>query len=152
MKILTSFLVNFNYSVSCGLSAAPGRSGTGTNRFRPAPDRSQLAWTGTSLGPVCVGRYRVSNDLCRCLTIYIDRHRPLETRYGPAHTGPRLVLVQASWGRSGAGLNRLVPVGAGLGRLVPMPVPVPLGPGASYAELCLPFKEKGKLLTTKVEV
>ena len=37
----------------------------------------------------------------------IDRHRPLESRYGLAHTGPRLVPVQASWGRSGTGLNRL---------------------------------------------
>ena len=131
------------YSVSCGLSAAPVGTGrhrgqaapaptgpdrprpvpTGTDRFRPASDRPQLAWTGTSLGPICAGPYRVSNGLCRCLTTYIDRHRPLETRYGPAQTGPRQVPVQASWGRSGAGLNRPVPVGsgAGLGRLVPVP-------------------------------
>ena len=56
----------------------------------------------------------------------MNRHRPLETRYGPAQTGPRLVPVQASWGRSDAGPNRSVPAGADLGRLVP----VPLGPGA----------------------
>ena len=55
--------------------------------------------------------YSVPSGLCRCFTTYIDRHRPLETRFGPAQTGPRLVSVQASWGRSGAGLNRSVPVG-----------------------------------------
>ena len=103
----------FLYSVSCGLSAAPAPTGPDRHRHLPAPDRPQLSWTGTSLGSVCAGPYRLSNGLCRCLAIYIDRHRPLETRYGPAHTGPRLVPVQASWGRSGAGLNRSVPVWAG---------------------------------------
>ena len=43
------------------------------------------------------------------------RHRPLETRYGPVQSGPRLVPVQASWDRSGAGLGRLVPVSLGPG-------------------------------------
>ena len=41
-------------------------------RPQPAPEpadsgRPQLAWTGTSLGPVYVGPYRLSNGLCRCL-------------------------------------------------------------------------------------
>ena len=40
---------------------------TGTDRSRPAPDRPQLAWTGTSLGPVCAGPYRVSNGLYRSM-------------------------------------------------------------------------------------
>ena len=62
----------------------------GTDRFRPAPNRPQLAWAGTSLGPVCDGPYRVSNGLCRSMLI-------------------RAVPVQASWGRSDAGLNRSVP-------------------------------------------
>ena len=44
---------------------------------------------------------------------FYHRHRPLETRYGPAQTGPSLVPVQASLGRSGAGLNRSGPVGVG---------------------------------------
>ena len=57
----------------------------------------------------------------------IDRHRPLETRYVPAQTGPRLVLVQASKSRPGARLNRFVPVlieslTAGVGRSVQVPV------------------------------
>ena len=62
--------------------------------------------------PVGTGakRHRHRPIQCRCLTTNIDRHRPLETRYGPAQTGPRLVPVQASWGRSGAGLNRSVPM------------------------------------------
>ena len=93
--------------------------GTGTNRPRTAPtdsDRPQLGWTGNSLGPVCAGPYRVSTDLCRSMSIVKHRQRPLETRYGPAQTGPRLVLVQASLGRYGAGLNRSVPVPVGSGR------------------------------------
>ena len=75
---------------------------TGTNRAisaRPAPDRPQRAWAGTSIEPVCAGPYRVSNGLCRCLTFYIDRHSRLETRYGPAETGSRLVPVWAGWCR-----------------------------------------------------
>ena len=63
----------------------------------------QFFWTK----PEKVGR---PSFLCRCLIFYIDRHIPLETRYGPAQNGPRLVPVQASWGRSGAGLYRSVPV------------------------------------------
>ena len=71
----------------------------------------------------------------------IDRHRPLETRYGPAQTGSRLVTVQASWRRSGAGLNRLVPVGASLGRLVPVPV----GPGAArHRPVSVPRRDRKK--------
>ena len=42
----------------------PALNDTGTDRFRPAPDRSQLACTGTSLGPVCAGPYRLSNGMC----------------------------------------------------------------------------------------
>ena len=57
-------------------------TGNGTNRARPiqadtGPDR--IAWTGTSLGLVCAGPYRVSNGLCRCLTIDIVGYRPLES-------------------------------------------------------------------------
>ena len=40
---------------------------TGTDRFGPAPDRPQFAWTGTSLGLVYAGPYRVSNGLCRSM-------------------------------------------------------------------------------------
>ena len=103
----------------------PAPAPTGTDRFGPAPDRPQLAWTGTSLGPVCAGPYRVSNGLCRSISKVKHRHRPLETRNGPAQTGSRLVTVQASWGRSGAGLNRSVSVGAGaaLPRYRPVPLP-----------------------------
>ena len=36
-----------------------------------------------------------------------QRHIRLESRYGPAHTGPRLVPVQVSWDRSGAGRKKL---------------------------------------------
>ena len=39
----------------------PAPAPTGTDRFRPAPDRPQLAWTGTSLGPVCAGRFFAKN-------------------------------------------------------------------------------------------
>ena len=106
--------------------SAPAASGTGNNRPRPAPiptdsDQPQPAWTGTNLGLVCAGPYRVSNGLCRYLTIDIDQHRPLETRNGPElQVGnwpvpvpvdadqDRLVPVWAGWFRF-----RLVPTGAG---------------------------------------
>ena len=81
------------YSISSDLSAvsAPDGTGrhwgqatpapTGPDRHRPiqtgaGPDRTQLAWTGTSLRPVCAGPYRVSNDLCRSMSIVKHRHRP----------------------------------------------------------------------------
>ena len=98
------------FRVSCGLSAAPATVGakrllhlhqpaqTGIDRFMPPLDRTQLAWTGQSLGPVFAGPYRVSNGLCRCMTIYIDRHRLQRLdmdRYRPARS-------RAGRGRSGS--------------------------------------------------
>ena len=83
--------IDYNlYSVSCylslrGIGPYPTPTGTG-----PAPtclDQHQ-SWTGL---------YRVSNGLCRCLTIDIDRYRP--------------VLVWCRSKQVGTGLNRSVPVG-----------------------------------------
>ena len=83
-----------------------------TNRFSTRIDIMAITYphrpiqTRTGPVPTCFGRhqsragpYRLSNGLCWCLTFDIDRHRPLETRYGLTQTGPRLVPVQASWGR-----------------------------------------------------
>ena len=56
----------------------------------------------------------LSNGLCRSMPKVKHRYRPLESWYGPAQTGPRLVPVQTCKGRSGAGFNRWgLPVGPG---------------------------------------
>ena len=38
-------------------------------------DRSQLAWTGTSLRPVCAGPYRLSKGLCRLAPVSRRDHK-----------------------------------------------------------------------------
>ena len=62
--------------------------GTGTGRHRGQPAPTCLDRHQSRAGPC-----RVSYGLCRCLTIDIDRHGPLETRYGPAQTGSKQVGV-----------------------------------------------------------
>ena len=78
-----NLFVIFRYTAFLAISPRhrqqPAQTGTGTDLF----SRHR---TGTSLGSVCAGAYRVPNGLSRCLTIDIDRYRPLETRYEPTQT------------------------------------------------------------------
>ena len=110
LKHLNYSVRHLNYSVSCDLSAAPGPTGS----------VRQLSWTAISQRPVCVGPYRVSIGLCRCLTIDIDRHRPLETRYKPALDWCRSKQVGAGpvpvWIGRCRCRSESVGAGAGLGR------------------------------------
>ena len=60
------------------------------HRVEPAPYRTQLAWTGTSLGPVHINFLMVCPGRCWIQT-------PTQTIKKSIWTGSRLVPVQASW-------------------------------------------------------
>ena len=94
--------------------------GTGPNRYRHIQNGTRPTVTFLEWHQSRAGMCRSISTFIWCKPVFDFRHRrPLETRYGPAHTGPRLVPVQASYGGSDTSLNQSVPVWAARFRPVP---------------------------------